>query len=342
MYQSLTLTNFTAFANAEFKFVNGLNVYTGANGTGKTHIMKVLYALQKNQVLANDPASREELDVTLMGVFKPDSLGRLVRRQQGNAACDVVAAWGNKRLEFHLARNAKRVELGHLWRINLAPILIPAKDILGHSVNFADAYDTVTAGGTRWLDFDVTYRDLLIHANPDVPKGPIPADQKVLLDSLRKQMKGTVVKKKSGRYYLKDPQGEIEFPLIAEGWRKLGLLWTLIRNGSLLAGSVLYWDEPESNLNPGMFPVVAEILVKLTKTGTQLHIASHSYAFLRELEYEADRAQVDLVMFGLERTATKGVVVKPAKRFVDLQPNPILDEYDQLYRRSLKEAFSNG
>jgi hypothetical protein len=47
---------------------------------------------------------------------------------------------------------------------------------------------------------------------------------------------------------LSNKQGE--FILLAEGFRKLGLLWLLLQNGTLLNGSVLFWDEPETNLNP--------------------------------------------------------------------------------------------
>jgi energy-coupling factor transporter ATP-binding protein EcfA2 len=339
LFDHLKLHNFTAFADAEFAFVGGINAYAGVNGSGKTHILKLLYALQKHQVLAPDSSNREPFDVTLMSVFKPDSLGRLVRRQRGRQECDVEATWVNTPLAFHLASNSKQVELGATWKLKYAPILIPAKDILGHSVNFVDAYDTVTTSGGQWLDFDVTYRDLFTHANPDVPKGPTPDSQKVLLDLLRKQMSGTVTKSKSGRYYLKDATGQIEFALVAEGWRKLGLLWTLIRNGSLTQGSVLYWDEPEANLNPSMFPVIAEILATLAATGTQLHIASHSYAFLKELEFESCQKRIDIRLFALDRTNTNGVTVKPVSKFVELEPNPILDEYDRLYRRTIREAF---
>ena len=54
-------------------------------------------------------------------------------------------------------------------------------------------------------------------------------------------------------FFLNGEQGEIEFTLLAEGLRKLGLLWLLIRNGSLRPGAVLFWDEPETNLNPKLY-----------------------------------------------------------------------------------------
>ena len=42
--QKIILENFTVFKNAELDFCNGVNVLIGENGTGKTHLLKWLYA----------------------------------------------------------------------------------------------------------------------------------------------------------------------------------------------------------------------------------------------------------------------------------------------------------
>ena len=41
----LAVRNFTVFGEADFKFSPGLNVLIGANGTGKSHVLKVLYSI---------------------------------------------------------------------------------------------------------------------------------------------------------------------------------------------------------------------------------------------------------------------------------------------------------
>ena len=38
------LENFTAFTSLKLDLCSGINVLVGANGTGKTHLMKVCYA----------------------------------------------------------------------------------------------------------------------------------------------------------------------------------------------------------------------------------------------------------------------------------------------------------
>ena len=45
MIRSLEVKNFTAFPEAHLDFAKGLNVIVGENATGKTHLLKFLYAV---------------------------------------------------------------------------------------------------------------------------------------------------------------------------------------------------------------------------------------------------------------------------------------------------------
>jgi recombinational DNA repair ATPase RecF len=45
--QRVELRDFTAFERLELDFVPGVNVIIGENGTGKTHLLKVIYAVTK-------------------------------------------------------------------------------------------------------------------------------------------------------------------------------------------------------------------------------------------------------------------------------------------------------
>ena len=37
-------SNFTVFTELDVSFSSGINIFIGKNGTGKTHLMKVLYS----------------------------------------------------------------------------------------------------------------------------------------------------------------------------------------------------------------------------------------------------------------------------------------------------------
>src|SRR5689334_2096846 len=82
----LRLSEFSAFESADLEFVDGLNVFVGANSTGKTHVLKLVYTLLE--------AARTETSLggKLAGVFRPDDrdIGRLVRRGQGPSTAKVT------------------------------------------------------------------------------------------------------------------------------------------------------------------------------------------------------------------------------------------------------------
>ena len=110
------------------------------------------------------------------------------------------------------------------------------------------------------MPFDGTQIDIIVNASlPETRE--IPDSCKAVLDEISKVIDGTVVQEDDTFYVLKKDGRKVEFSLEAEGFRKLGLLWKLIRNGLLEKGSVLLWDEPEANLNPELYPMVANILL---------------------------------------------------------------------------------
>ena len=51
--EKVTVKNFTVFENLEIDFCRGINILIGENGTGKTHLMKLMYAplAKRNSIL---------------------------------------------------------------------------------------------------------------------------------------------------------------------------------------------------------------------------------------------------------------------------------------------------
>lgn len=109
--KSLNVRNFAAFADADLEFSSGLNVLVGENGTGKTLLMKLAYAVMRVAAerergqpgqLAKSWLERRIAE-KLQAVIRPESLGRLVRRRQGRGRCDVVVE-SNGALAFSFCR----------------------------------------------------------------------------------------------------------------------------------------------------------------------------------------------------------------------------------------------
>jgi predicted ATPase len=79
--------------------------------------------------------------------------------------------------------------------------------------------------------------------------------------------------------------------LVAEGLRKLAMIARLIATGSLVDKGFLFWDEPESNLNPRIIRTVAQTIVHLAQSGIQVFVATHSLFLLRELDLLLQRPE---------------------------------------------------
>ncbi|MCB5431547.1 hypothetical protein LIP71_12975 [Mediterraneibacter faecis] len=111
------------------------------------------------------------------------------------------------------------------------------------------------------------------------------------------------------RFYLKPgTQAKLEFNLVAEGLRKIALLWRLIKSGTLEKGSVLFWDELEANINPKYIPVLAELLIMLES----------------EVQY-----------ISLYKDDEEKVQCETATEFELLEHNAIMDTFRQIYREEI-------
>lgn len=127
----------------------------------------------------------------------------------------------------------------------LSSIFIPAKEILSHSYNLNAA---VEKNNVR---FDDTYLDIINAAKVDISVGRNSDSKNAVLRRIQEMTHGTVVyDAKRDEFYLKNGSSRQEFNLVAEGIRKMALLWQLVKNGTLEKESVLFWDEPEANINP--------------------------------------------------------------------------------------------
>ena len=140
-------------------------------------------------------------------------------------------------------------------------------------------------------------------------------------------------------FFLRSERENVEFSLLAEGVRKLALLWLLIRNDVISPGSVLFWDEPETNLNPKLFGVLMDILMELQRNDVQIFLATHDYVILKELDLRA--RETDQVAFhALYREDETGeIACATTHGYRDVHPNAIADTFTALYDREIARSL---
>lgn len=333
MLKSLRLQDFTVFHNAQLRFGAGLNVIVGENGAGKTHILKAAYAgiaaSAERGPGEEAPTSKAQLQNALtnkiLGVLRPESLGRLVRRKRGRGKCEIEYAFSQPRLDFGYSFStlAKTVSLSSSPRdrVDKLPVYLPTRELLTIYPGFVSLYETTH------LPFEETWRDTCILLGAPLARGPRETRIRSLLAPLEAAMGGKVELDASGRFYLVEESGRLEMHLVAEGLRKLATIARLIATGALLDKGYLFWDEPESNLNPKIIKTVAKTILQVADSGIQVFVATHSLFLLRELHILKLREfpTMDTQCIGLHQNAA-GVAVMQGPTMDGIGAIAALDE----------------
>ena len=335
MLKWLKLKNFTAFPQARLEFARHLNVIAGENGMGKTHLLKLPYAAmavsaEERKKRGGRPTKKvleTRLAEKLVNVFRPESLGRLVSRQQGRSRCEVDLMFREPGRSIRVgftthSRSEVAVDLLPTYWRDRAPVYLPTHELLTIYPGFVSLYDT------HYVEFDETWRDTCLLLGAPALRGTREKAIASLLTSLEERLDGRVDLEGNGRFYLAPARGDkMEMPLVAEGSRKVAMLARLISTGSLLDKDCLFWDEPESNLNPKLIREVARAILLICEAGVQVFIATHSLFLLREFEIllEDEFKEVERRYFALSR-GDDGVEVTQADDLGGIDPLVLLDE----------------
>jgi AAA15 family ATPase/GTPase len=347
----LALGNFTCFEKLDLEFSNGVNVLIGVNGTGKTHILKVLYAACA--ITVGEGRKRTFLD-KLLSVFSPyaGNITRLCRSpihfqdapdyfpapseadfEQAQLHIGIKTDTGDKPLTFSLfmpSMPGKAYE-SETFKAELEGVYIPVKEMLAHAPGF------ISLNSKREIAFEEVYVDIIMQAYlPKLKELPNTVYEKVFKE-LTKEIGGEVILK-GEHFFLKTKQAEFEFSLLAEGVRKLALIWLLIQNGSLNPGSILFWDEPEANLNPSLIGLVVETLLELHRQGVQIFLTTHNYVLLKEFDLRKEKDDA-IRYISLFRDDSDSVVSVSSDTYTGISHNAISDTFSDLYQRDIARAL---
>ena len=324
--QKITIGNFTVFDKIEIDFCNGVNVFIGENGTGKTHLLKLLYQASELKSTSylhsltslfgrNFIVGDCELLTTVSGEadWTPLSMCFYSRINKDDGSSSQINYVDTKKATISIDIDTIK-----------PTIFIPAKEVLSMA-NITRVSDEYKAS----LDLDVTLTEIIKKAINLVPDNP-PTLAIDLLQNLEGTIGGTVDfdEKTQSFWVLRSDGSRISFNSEAEGYRKLGLLWQLIMNKSITNNCILFWDEPEANLNPNLIPIVVDILLELARNGVQIFLATHDYVFAKY--FEVRRKNGDAVLFHSLFKSNDGVKSETNQDFRYLNQNPIIEAFDAL------------
>lgn len=341
MIDKIIFENFTAFKDLEIKFSPGINIFIGKNATGKTHILKAVYAA------CDISKSQKRFAEKIYRVFLPSGqqIGRLVKRApkstQGSVKVyrqlvdETSIIHIGLTISNHTKSSDKAIHQGNMgkWREHpMESVYIPVKDMMANAPKFRSLYNY------REIHFEEVYADIIDRAFLGPLRGAPDASRKRLLKILQRSMEGKVISKKE-EFFLRNRQGELEFTLVAEGLRKLALLWLLIQNGVLLKGSALFWDEPEANLNPSIMETVVDILIELQRLGVQIFLATHDYIILKWFDLKTD-INDDILYHSLYKSKENAeIFLHSTSKYSEISPNSIDDAFAKIVDQEIQRAM---
>jgi predicted ATPase len=331
---------FGVFSRLSLQFAEGINVFIGANATGKSHLLKLLYSLHTT-LEAN---SAGDLEGKLERVFRPDSIGRLVHRSAGRAKAEVeMSVSAEAKLSFTLS-NLGRLTVVRPQQFEEAGrcVFMPTREVLALFEGFVALYEA------RELSFDETYYDTCKLLALPALRGPRAQTAARLMANIGDALGGGV-SEEGGRFYVSRNEGgvtvDLEANLLSEGLRKVATLVRLIANGSLSNKSVLFWDEPEANMNPRLVRDMVRFLQSVAAQGVQVFVATHDTLLCQRLSLPAEMARkhrVPTKFFGLYRDHNDVVAVDEAETLDGIEHNAIFDEFVKFREEQQQELLGES
>jgi energy-coupling factor transporter ATP-binding protein EcfA2 len=336
-------------------FCPGVNILIGGNGTGKTTLMKAMYAVARYPSVIDRSCYPYDMNrnVEIIDYFSERN-DTTDKYSHVNSGCEypyevkkcqitfggIEFGWEDKTDELECKTQDKNdkgsvnlrsgywyycsVDLNDAPEINA--VFITAEEMLSHANGLLALNEKYT------IPFDRTQIDVLWNASlPDARNIAKPTAN--ILDKITGIIKGTVVVKNGTFYVAKDDpaiKALLPFSLEASGFRKFALLWKLLRNGLLENGSVLFWDEPESSVNPELIPTLIDIMLELQRDGVQIFVATHSYAVARW--FELRKTDKDELRYFNMSKGSNGIEVTTAGTYTALSKSVLRDADDNLLK----------
>ena len=328
MIKSFSVENLGPITQLHCSNLGGINLIIGPNQSGKTFLLKALYAGLKTVELykrgKENRLDKEILSDKLYWTFQASELGGIVRKGENSMSFAMVS---NNNEELKYSFGPSTTKLATIEKNTFAPrssntVFIPAKEILSIKDIIIEAKEDQKFG------FEEPYSDLA-KALSRTPKGKNYDRFTQARDIVSTLVGGRLEYNEDKKeWQFRDIDRKIyEVATTSEGVKKLSILDILLGNRYLDTHSVIIIDEIEANLHPSMISRFLDVIYKLSETGIQFFIASHSYFVIKRLYILAHQKDFDIPVLSFD----KGVcTVSNLKE--EMPDNPIIKESIALYK----------
>ncbi|WP_273862930.1 AAA family ATPase [Pseudomonas sp. LA5] len=337
MITAVRLENFGPLPELNWVGLGRVNLIMGANGSGKTFLLKALYSALRTLEMhgrGQEPrALNEILAEKLYWTFQQDKIGDLVRKG-ADTPLSLQITMNDERFAYRFGRDTTRSISGLESSVsprNSNSIFLPPKEVLSlQQVILKSRVQDQEFG------FDDTYFDLAQALSTSTSRGKNFEAFASSRKNLGKLLGGKISQnpKTQSWMFSNNRKQKFEIGVTAEGIKKLGILDTLLGNRYLSDESVIFIDEPESALHPKAIEQFMEIILLLAKGGMQFFIATHSYFVIKKLYLLAQQQQRSIPVISQDANGWQSSDLHEG-----MLDNPIIDESINLYRQEVELAL---
>jgi AAA15 family ATPase/GTPase len=353
MIKSIHIQNFMAHSTVSMDQIPSINLIIGKNDTGKTGLLKLMYASLKSlEVYSHKKETQEtsykkELAEKLYDTFMPrkNGLGELVQKGS-KEKLDVSISIANaadkyvQKLQYSFSERTEKVIVNGTEQPDPIPnqsintLFVPAKEVLTAFNDIRHIRENFYGIG-----FDDTYLDLIKALGLQTSKGRVANELSFVNNQLENLFEGKIEQTGLQDQPFQFKKGNQRFSMqqTSEGIKKIGILTTLINNRQLGRGTVLFMDEPETALHPEAIRQMVEMLVAMSKAGVQIFMATHSYFIIKQLAICAKREQINACCWSLEKAADQSIQ-NSVYDLIDgvLPPNSIVEETLKMFDQEIQ------
>jgi len=350
--------NFAKLKDTKIAF-NDITVLAGKPGTGKSYVMKSIYALEESITLSIKNNFQDNLKkyLGLPDNFNNDKLPKV---PDNNELRDTLIE--TKELSSKIPLNIKNLlqtvftsfsQISDIFKLNYKDIYLSLQD---------NALETKINGNRKIpiksnVIFVETPLILEFHKHLDRREAKTPYHIESLLnildedysftdkeqDELIKNFSlkvnniiGGNIKNSNGSFvFSRNDDKDYNIFNASSGIKSIGLLQYLVTNKALKKGSILFWEEPEVHLHPKWQLKMVELFVELMNAGVKIVFSTHSTFMADSLNALAKRNKFsDRVSFNLFKEydgVVKNHIIKSDEEWKMIQ--------DELLKSSLQEIM---
>ncbi len=342
MITKLELENFTVFDKLEMDFSPKINIIIGENGTGKTQLLKAAYALSTSNKI-----SLEDIETTLtkrfVKIFMPldEKIGKVKKYGSSDIAKAKISFSTEKSFACSFNYNSRNIavqENNDYFGYESQSTYIPTKEVLSFMKGFTSLYTNYN------LSFDETYFDICTLLDlPEMNESRLHEKSKWAMSEIEKICGGKFKFYGGGKVTFIVNDEEYSANAMAEGFRKAGILSRLLETGAIIPGvsGTLFWDEPETNMNPKLMRLFVEILLELSRNGQQVVIATHDYVFLKWFDLLKDEGKDDHILYHSLYFENTVVQLNTIDELDKVIPNPIDEAFGFLVDQEIENDMGS-